>query len=93
MCGNLQLATFRSSTAPTHADGRPYALHHKLVAVDNAAFYIGSKNLYPVWLQDFGYIVEDATAANQLTTDLLDPQWRYSQATATVDYARGICPA
>ncbi|MFJ1703695.1 phospholipase [Kitasatospora sp. NPDC088346] len=93
MCQNLQLAPFRSSSAATWADGHPYALHHKLVSVDGSAFYIGSKNLYPAWLQDFGYIVEDRTAAAQLDRDLLAPQWRYSQAAATVDWNTGTCPA
>lgn len=91
MCENLQLATFRASERPTWADGKPYAQHHKLVSVDGAAFYIGSKNLYPSWLQDFGYVIESPAAAAQLKNDLLDPQWRYSQATATYDHARGLC--
>ncbi|MFI9646944.1 phospholipase D-like domain-containing protein [Streptomyces sp. NPDC052040] len=91
MCANLQLATARMADSPTWADGKPYAQHHKLVSVDDSAFYIGSKNLYPAWLQDFGYIVESPGAAQQLKTDLLDPQWKYSQATATFDYAHGVC--
>ncbi|UXY25489.1 phospholipase D-like domain-containing protein [Streptomyces sp. HUAS TT20] len=91
MCANLQLASSRSSDSATWADGKPYAQHHKLVSVDGSAFYIGSKNLYPAWLQDFGYIVESPTAAGQLKTNLLDPQWTYSRATATYDYTRGIC--
>ncbi|MFD9354003.1 phospholipase D-like domain-containing protein [Streptomyces sp. NPDC060031] len=93
LCSNLQLATFRSSASPKWADGHPYAQHHKLVSVDDSAFYIGSKNLYPSWLQDFGYVVESPAAAQQLTTQLLAPQWQYSQATATVDHERGICQA
>ncbi|MGW2601311.1 phospholipase D-like domain-containing protein [Streptomyces klenkii] len=91
MCSNLQLATARSSDSAKWADGKPYAQHHKLVSVDDSAFYIGSKNLYPSWLQDFGYIVESPEAARQLDAELLAPQWKYSQATATFDYARGIC--
>ncbi|MFH7597200.1 phospholipase [Streptomyces racemochromogenes] len=91
MCQNLQLATARAADAPTWADGKPYAQHHKLVSVDDAAFYIGSKNLYPSWLQDFGYVVESPSAARQVKDSLLAPQWKYSQATATYDYARGLC--
>ncbi|GAA0691041.1 hypothetical protein GCM10010193_51800 [Kitasatospora atroaurantiaca] len=93
MCRNLQLASFRAAPSATWADGHPYALHHKLVAVDGAAFYIGSKNLYPAWLQDFGYVVESPVAAAQLDAGLLAPEWQYSQAAATVDYTRGLCPA
>lgn len=91
MCANLQLATSRNSDSATWADGKPFAQHHKLVSVDGSAFYIGSKNLYPSWLQDFGYVVESPSAAAQLDANLLAPQWKYSQATATFDYARGIC--
>ncbi|MFI1102217.1 phospholipase D-like domain-containing protein [Streptomyces melanogenes] len=93
MCAGLQLATFRSSDSPKWADGHPYAQHHKLVSVDDSAFYIGSKNLYPSWLQDFGYVVESPEAAAQLKAKLLAPQWKYSQATATFDYERGVCQA
>ncbi|MFE6844027.1 phospholipase D-like domain-containing protein [Streptomyces sp. NPDC057686] len=93
MCSNLQLATFRSAQSPRWADGHPYAQHHKVVSVDGSAFYIGSKNLYPSWLQDFGYVVESPMAAGQLDARLLAPQWQYSSATATVDHERGICPA
>ncbi|MFD6878908.1 MULTISPECIES: phospholipase D-like domain-containing protein [unclassified Streptomyces] len=93
MCGNLQLATFRSADSATWADGKPYAQHHKLVSVDDSAFYIGSKNLYPSWLQDFGYIVESPAAARQLASGLLAPQWQYSRATATYDHTRGLCQA
>ncbi|MFD9207227.1 phospholipase D-like domain-containing protein [Streptomyces sioyaensis] len=82
MCSNLQLASFRSSDSHTWGDGKPYALHHKLVSVDDSAFYIGSKNLYPAWLQDFGYIVESPAAARQLKTELLDPEWKYSKGAA-----------
>ncbi|WP_241741130.1 phospholipase D-like domain-containing protein [Streptomyces sp. L2] len=92
LCANLQLAEFRSAASDKWRDGHPYALHHKLVSVDDSAFYIGSKNLYPAWLQDFGYIVESPAAARQLKAKLLDPEWTYSRQTATVDYARGICP-
>ncbi|WP_329427201.1 phospholipase D-like domain-containing protein [Streptomyces sp. NBC_01268] len=91
MCQSLQLASFRASSKATWADGKPYAQHHKLVSVDDAAFYIGSKNLYPSWLQDFGYVIESPAAARQLADGLLAPQWTYSQATATYDYALGVC--
>lgn len=93
MCSNLQLATFRSSQSPAWADGHPYAQHHKVVSVDDSAFYIGSKNLYPAWLQDFGYVVESPAAAAQLNAQLLAPQWHYSRATATVDHERSLCQA
>ncbi|KNB53918.1 phospholipase D-like domain-containing protein [Streptomyces caatingaensis] len=91
LCSNLQLASFRSSPGAKWADGHAYPLHHKLVSVDGSAFYVGSKNLYPSWLQDFGYMVESPEAAAQLKSELLDPEWEFSKATATVDHERGVC--
>ncbi|MCS0636687.1 phospholipase [Streptomyces sp. LP05-1] len=92
MCATLQLATARHSGSATWADGHPYAQHHKLVSVDGSAFYLGSKNLYPSWLQDYGYIVESPAAAAQLADALLAPQWAHSRATATYDHTRAACP-
>ncbi|MER5564112.1 phospholipase [Streptomyces sp. NPDC002506] len=74
------------------ADGKTCANHSKLVAVDDTAFYIGSKNLYPAWLQDHGYIVEDRAASRQLREHLLDPQWKYSKGTAYYDWETGTYP-
>ncbi|MGG8406910.1 phospholipase D-like domain-containing protein [Streptomyces sp. 12297] len=92
MCSNLQLAPFRAAAGTgTWADGSPYAQHHKLISVDGAAFYIGSKNLYPAWLQDFGYVVESPAAAARLDADLIAPQWQHSKHAATFDYERGVC--
>ncbi|MFI9723205.1 phospholipase D-like domain-containing protein [Streptomyces sp. NPDC052396] len=85
---HLQLASFRSSDAGRWADGHAYPLHHKLVLVDSSTFYLGSKNLYPSWLQDFGYLVESPAAAAQLEKNLLEPEWRYSRATAVFDHER-----
>ncbi|MFI1265612.1 MULTISPECIES: phospholipase D-like domain-containing protein [Streptomyces] len=90
MRANLQLASFRISSEYRWADGKPYAAHHKIVSVDDSAFYIGSKNLYPAWLQDFGYIIEDRNAAKQLKHTLLDLVWKYSRETAIFDYTRGL---
>ncbi|MFF0478894.1 hypothetical protein [Streptomyces sp. NPDC004284] len=59
--------------------------------MDGSAFCVGSKDLYPCWFQDFGYVVESPAAARQLADGLLAPQWKDSQATATYDHTRGIC--
>ncbi|GAB0103923.1 hypothetical protein JMUB6875_28970 [Nocardia sp. JMUB6875] len=92
LCRNLQLASIRAADTPKWANGKAYRQHTKLIAVDGAAFYIGSKNLYPAWLQEYGLIVEDTAAAGRLDTELLGPQWKYSRAAASVDYATGNCP-
>jgi hypothetical protein len=61
----------------TGAKGEP-ALHTKLYMVDSQAFYVGSQNLYPNQLTEFGYMIDDADAASGIRASLLDPILRYS---------------
>ena len=50
--------------------------------IDERAFYIGSENLYPATLQEFGYIVEDKAAVAELRRSYWDKAWRWSRAVA-----------
>jgi phosphatidylserine/phosphatidylglycerophosphate/cardiolipin synthase-like enzyme len=92
MCDSLQLAPIRNAEGvATWSNGYAIGNHAKTIAVDNSAFYIGSKNLYPATLQDFGYIVEDAAAAEQYRYFYQQPMWLNSQSAAVVDYQTGVC--
>jgi phosphatidylserine/phosphatidylglycerophosphate/cardiolipin synthase-like enzyme len=83
---NLQLAPFRASNEQTWPDGYKYRLHTKVVCVDDTAFYVGSRNVYPDTTQDHGFIIEDENAAAQLNSEFLDKQWLYSKNAAICDY-------
>ncbi|MFB9832492.1 phospholipase D-like domain-containing protein [Actinoallomurus acaciae] len=83
---HLQLATLRVSDQPTWPGDHSYRLHTKLVSVDDKAFYIGSRNVYPDTTQDHGFIIEDAVAAQQLNEKFLDQQWKYSRKAAIFDW-------
>ena len=50
--------------------------------VDDRAFYIGSDNMYPVNLQEFGYIVDDKKAAADVLDTYWNPLWQWSQRAA-----------
>ncbi len=92
LCDNLQLAPL--NLAPGIAaweNGNKVGNHAKTVAVDDAAFYIGSKNLYPATLQDFGYIVEDSKAALEYKNSYITPLWANSKGSAVVDLEIGLC--
>jgi hypothetical protein len=92
ICANLQLAPLNiSSGVVAWENGNKIGNHAKTVFVDNAAFYIGSKNLYPATLQDFGYIVEDSQAALEYKTHYVMPLWSNSKGSAVVDFETGIC--
>jgi len=81
-CRSLIVAPFRYSDAPTWPGGSPPAQHGKLIAVDNAAFYMGSQNAYPSQQPEFGYIVEDPVAMADLRRTLLEPMLTYSRKAA-----------
>ena len=52
--------------------------HDKLWIVDDKLFYIGSHNIYPSSLQQFGIIIESAAATAAMEQALWDPIWQYS---------------
>lgn len=58
--------------------------HAKTVLVGDrhgpTTFYIGSQNLYPAPLIEYGYFVDDRTLAGQYLADYWDPLWRESRA-------------
>lgn len=82
LCQRLHLAPLRFGPDPTWPNGVPIGVHAKFWMIDERAFYIGSENLYPSELQEFGYIVEDPVAAAQVRRDFWDPAWKWSQAAA-----------
>ena len=52
--------------------------HNKLWIVDDKLFYVGSHNIYPSSLQQFGIIVSSTKATKLLEEQLWDPIWKYS---------------
>ena len=61
----MHLAPFRFGPDESWPGGKTFANHAKFWMVDDRVFYIGSDNMYPVNLQEFGYIVDDAKAARR----------------------------
>jgi phosphatidylserine/phosphatidylglycerophosphate/cardiolipin synthase-like enzyme len=82
LCSHLHLAPLRFGADATWPDNKPVGMHTKFWMVDGRAFYIGAENLYPSELQEFGYIVEDGKASQQVLRDLWEPARKWSQAAA-----------
>jgi phosphatidylserine/phosphatidylglycerophosphate/cardiolipin synthase-like enzyme len=82
LCQRLHLAPLRFGPDASWPDGHPFGVHAKFWMVDDRAFYIGSENLYPTDLQEFGYIVEDRRAASELRKAYWDEAWQWSRAAA-----------
>jgi phosphatidylserine/phosphatidylglycerophosphate/cardiolipin synthase-like enzyme len=91
LCADVGLASLRNGPRPTWANGKSFANHAKLVAVDDEAFYIGSQNLYPGRLQELGVIVESRAAAGELSHAYLRPIWDWSKRDAAINPATKKC--
>lgn len=77
------LAQFRYSSDATYPGNVPIGNHAKTVIVDDAAFYIGSQNMYSSNLNEFGYLVEDSATAQSYVTNYWTPLWNWSKSTVT----------
>lgn len=82
LCERVHLAPFRFGPDDSWPGGRPIGNHGKFWMVDDRAFYIGSDNMYPVNLQEFGYIVDDRRAAQEVLSSYWTPLWQWSQRAA-----------
>ena len=91
VCAGVGLAGVRTLDGATWPNGSPFANHAKLVSVDDAAFYVGSENLYPARLQELGMIVEDPSASKTLRSAYLDPLWERSRKGALIDPENNVC--
>lgn len=92
VCSALQLAPLRHAAGVNQwPNGNGIANHAKLIAVDDAAFYVGSKNLYPTTLQDFGFIVENPDAAAVFVSEYKNRLWENARSAAVVDFETGAC--
>jgi phosphatidylserine/phosphatidylglycerophosphate/cardiolipin synthase-like enzyme len=82
LCQRFHLAPLRFGPDAAWPDGKPIGTHAKFWMVDDRVFYIGSENLYPTDLQEFGFIVEDAKAAAALRKAYWDQAWKWSRPAA-----------
>ena len=91
LCRHFHLASFRFGPDSTWPGNHPIGNHGKFWMVDDRYFYVGSDNLYPVDLQEFGYIVDDRVAAAELRKKYWDPLWRWSREAAISGDGASTC--
>lgn len=86
LTGRLRLAPLRFSTHGDRwvSDGMQLKIinHAKFWMVDDRAFHVGSDNLYPHNLQEFGYVVESVDLAREMLESYWEPLWRFSSRVA-----------
>jgi phosphatidylserine/phosphatidylglycerophosphate/cardiolipin synthase-like enzyme len=80
--GSMHVAALRFSATGDRwqRDGQELKIinHAKLWMVDDCAFHIGSDNIYPHNLQEFGYVVESEALSSTVLADYWEPLWRHS---------------
>jgi hypothetical protein len=82
LCRRFHLAPLRFGPDAAWPDRRPIGTHAKFWMVDDRLFYIGSENLYPTDLQEFGYVVDNAKAAAEIKKAYWDEVWKWSRLAA-----------
>jgi phosphatidylserine/phosphatidylglycerophosphate/cardiolipin synthase-like enzyme len=80
---HLRVASIRFSAEGTYPKDVQIGNHAKSFIVDDSVFIIGSQNMYSCNLNEFGYIVEDATAAQAYIDTYWTPLWNWSKSTVT----------
>jgi len=89
LCKRLHVATLRfgpdAHWNEKHAyadEWKGFANHAKTVIIDGQAFYVGSHNFYPMNLQEYGLIVDDAGLADRYLRTYWQPLWSWSRKSA-----------
>lgn len=81
ICSHIEYAPWRFKEGSARwANKKEVAAHTKLVVADGAAFYMGSHNLYPATLQEYGVIVADQELTRDLERQHWDLLWNESKA-------------
>ncbi len=75
------IATLRFGPGEKWPNDWTFANHAKMMIVDDRLFYIGSSNFYSADLQEYGYFLDDDTAAKQLLHYYWNPLWLASSPT------------
>lgn len=69
-----QLLTVKQT--PGYNEGiSPTYNHAKVWIVDDSVFYVGSDNIYPGYLQEYGYVIGDQTTCSQFITNYWNKIW------------------
>ena len=86
LSGRMRLAPLRFSSHGdrwVHEGAELKIINHaKFWMVDDRAFHVGSDNLYPHNLQEFGYVIESTPLAHETLASYWEPLWTYSSRVA-----------
>lgn len=78
VCERFNVTGLRFSAEDAWPDGGYISNHSKFMIADDQAFYLGSQNLYPADLAEFGLIVDDAELTAEVMAAYWEPMWSQS---------------
>jgi len=82
LCNNLHLAHIITERNQSDwGDKYVFGNHSKTWIIDNDAFYVGSHNLYPANLQEYGYIFFGKKITNKFIKQYWNKLWALSKNT------------
>ena len=82
ICQYFHPAQIRYSDTETWPDGASIGNHAKFFLIDDLAFYVGSQNLYPSNLAEFGLLIDNPAASQKVDIEYWQPMWLHSKKTA-----------
>ncbi len=91
LCQHLHVAALRPSSDDSWVDGTPFANHAKVIVVDELAFYVGSQNLYPANLAEYGFLVDDAATTSTFVSTWWTKEWTQSKRVAVTGSEAAVC--
>lgn len=59
-------------------DGERMGNHAKFMMIDDCAYYLGSQNLYPCNLGEWGVVIDDKAQAQKIIDEYWNPLWKES---------------
>lgn len=82
---NLRVCFIRVALGCTWEDGTNMGMHAKHFIIDDRTTYVGSQNLYICDLAEWGVVIDDADATQQMMKEYWTPLWKASYLGTDVD--------
>ena len=84
---NLRICFVRHNMSSSYEDGMSIGLHSKHFIIDDICCYIGSQNLYVCDLAEWGIVIDDKEATQEIKETYFDRIWKnsYIQLDCDVD--------
>lgn len=79
---NFEVAVLRFGPSDYWPNGWEFANHAKFIMVDETVFYVGSENLYPANLIEYGVLIDDPATVVMMHNSYWNQLWHYSSRTA-----------